>query len=119
MIGIIIFNILAALLILFIIAWFWVIKSKSTRIQSQAITIEVKDTIYQPSRIETDQSDIRLNFIRRDATPCSEYVLFDALEIHEQLPLNKIHTISLHNLKPGTYRFHCQMGMYQGELIVR
>ncbi len=73
-----------------------------------------------PSRIEvTAGQTITLNFLRTDASPCSEYVVFDDLGIHEQLPLNQTHTIKLNNVKTDHYRFTCQMGMYQGELIVK
>jgi len=118
MISIILFNSIAALLIILIVIWFWLIKGKSTQAQTNEITIKVKDGVYSPSRITTKQTKLVLNFIREDASPCSEYVLFDQLSIHEQLPLNKLHKIILSNLKPGHYRFTCQMGMYQGELIV-
>ena len=99
--------------------WFWLIKGKSTQAQTNEITIKVKDGVYSPSRIITTQTKLTFNFIREDASPCSEYVLFDQLNIHEQLPLNKPHKIILNNLKPGHYRFTCQMGMYQGELVIK
>lgn len=118
MISIIIFNSVAALLIFFIIVWFWLMKGKSTKVQANEITIKVKDGIYSPNRITTSQTKLTLNFIREDASPCSEYVLFDQLDIREQLPLNQSHKVILNNLKPGHYRFTCQMGMYQGELLV-
>jgi len=114
----ILFNSLAFLLILFIIVWFWLIKDQSTKVKANEMTVFVKDGVYSPHRIETSQSKLVLKFIRQDASPCSEYVLFDQLGIHEQLPLNKPYRITLNDLKPGHYRFTCQMGMYQGELIV-
>jgi len=118
MINVILFNSIAALLIILIIVWFWLIKSKSTQVQVEEITVYVKDSAYSPNRIETSHSKLTINFIREDASPCSEYVLFEELNVHEQLPLNKPHKITLTNLKSGNYRFTCQMGMYQGELIV-
>lgn len=119
MINTILFNSIAICLIVFIVAWFWIIKGKSAQMQTDEITIRVKDGVYSPSRIETKLKNLTLVFIREDASPCSEFILFDALNIHEQLPLNKQHKITLDNLKPGQYRFTCQMGMYQGELIVK
>ena len=118
MISIIVFNSVAALLIILIITWFWLIKGRSTQTQADEITIKVKDGVYSPNRIQTSHTKLTLNFIREDASPCSEYVLFEQLHIHEQLPLNKPYKIILNHLKPGHYRFTCQMGMYQGELIV-
>lgn len=118
MIHVILFNSIAALLIILIIVWFWVIKNKSTQVKMDEITVYVKDGAYSPNRIETSHSKLTINFIREDASPCSEYVLFEQLNVHEQLPLKKPHKIILTNLKLGHYRFTCQMGMYQGELIV-
>ena len=115
----VLFNGSAIVLIILIVLWFWVIKEKSAHANKEEMTIYVKDGAYSPSRIETDNSKITLNFIRQDASPCSEYVIFEKLDVHEQLPLNKSFKIHLSNLKPGHYRFTCQMGMYQGELIVR
>lgn len=116
--NVILFNGIAALLIVLIIVWFWLIKSKSTQVQVDEITVYVKDGAYSPNRIETSHSKLTINFIREDVSPCSEYVLFEQLNVHEQLPLKKPHKIILTNLKSGHYRFTCQMGMYQGELIV-
>jgi len=115
----ILFNGIAIGLIIFIVLWFWVIKEKSTRADRHELTIYVKNGAYSPSRIETSNSEIILNFVREDISPCSEYVVFESLDIHEQLPLNKSLKIHLRDLKLGHYRFTCQMGMYQGELIVR
>ena len=113
------FNVVTVLLIFFIIYWFWIAKAESTKVTENTITILVKDGVYKPNRIEMMQPDITLNFIRKDATPCAEYVIFDQLDIHEQLPLNKVHAIKLHHINAGRYVFTCQMGMYQGELMVK
>ena len=118
MISLILFNGIAIGLIILIVLWFWVIKEKSTRADRYELTVYVKNGAYSPSRIETSDSEITLNFIRQDASPCSEYVVFENLDVHEQLPLNKPFKIRLTGLKSGHYRFTCQMGMYQGELIV-
>jgi len=113
-----IFNTIAILLIVSIITWFFFMKGKSLQTESEEITILVKEGVYSPNRIQTSLTQLTLNFIREDPSPCSEYVLFEQLQIHEQLPLNQSHKITLSQLKPGHYRFTCQMGMYQGELII-
>jgi plastocyanin domain-containing protein len=115
----ILFNILALLCIAFIIWWFWLAKAKANSIKENAIDIIVKNGVYEPNRITAKaDSSITLNFIRKDLSPCSEFVIFDALDIHVQLPVDKKFPIKLVDLKPGTYKFTCQMGMYQGELVV-
>lgn len=112
-------NLLAILLILFIAWWFWFSRKKAMRINNAIISIEVKNGVYLPSRIEVSSNqEITLEFLRKDASSCSEYVVFDTLNIHVQLPLNKKHKIVLGKLPPGKYAFTCQMQMYRGELIV-
>lgn len=113
-------NGLGLFAIVFIIWWFWIAKPYALRTNKKSLTVHVKDGIYNPSRIEISANQsMTLNFLREDASPCAEYVTFDKLDIHEQLPLNKKHPIALENLEPGTYHFSCQMNMYQGELVVK
>ncbi len=112
------FNLIAFLLILFIVWWFWLYKEKVKSFKENLVKIEVKDGIYSPSTIKTSHANLTLEFIRKDASPCSEFVVFQNLDVHEQLPLNQAKKINLKNLKPGKYKFACQMNMYQGILIV-
>lgn len=112
-------NLVGFLLIAFIVGWFWFSRKKIMRINHSTILIEVKDGVYSPSRIEVPaHREITLEFLRKDPSSCSEYVVFDTLNIHAQLPLNVKHKISLGKLSPGKYAFTCQMQMYRGELIV-
>ena len=114
------FNSLAVALMLFIVWWFWLAKTKAAKIATDHITIYVKDGVYSPSHLEVPASrHIVLSFIRQDPTPCSEYLVIERLNIHEQLPLNKKHSIKLNDVPVGRYKFSCQMGMYQGELIIK
>ena len=112
-------NLIGFLVIIFIAVWFWFSHKKITRINNSTILIEVKNGVYLPSRIEvSENNEITLEFLRKDASSCSEYVVFEKLDIHAQLPLNKKHKIFLGRLSPGKYAFTCQMQMYRGELIV-
>ena len=112
-------NFIGIAFMIFIIGWFWFSHQKSVRINNDVITIEVIDGIYIPARIElSSHQEITLIFLRKDPSPCSEYVVFDTLNISAQLPLNKKHEIFLGKLSPGKYAFTCQMQMYRGELIV-
>ncbi len=112
-------NLTGILLIIFIVWWFWFSYKKAIRIYSAIIAIDVKNGVYVPSRIEVPANEnVTLEFLRKDTSSCSEYVVFDALNIHVQLPLNKKHQIVLGKLQPGKYAFTCQMQMYRGELIV-
>ncbi len=112
-------NLLALSLIGFIVWWFWLAKSRETKMVTEAIDIVVEGGVYTPATIKVTKGEVvRLNFIRRDASPCAEKVIFSGLEISEELPLNQSREIELQVEKTGEFEFTCQMGMYRGKLIV-
>jgi plastocyanin domain-containing protein len=96
-------------------------KKKAVRISNDGvITIKVKDGVYSPSVVEISQDKpITLRFIREDASPCAEAVVFNQLDKSLPLPLGKPVDITLKIKIPGEYAFTCQMSMYQGKLIVK
>ena len=104
-----------------IVWWFWLSSPKAEHVaDSQPIEILVQDGTYQPAAIEAPAGQaLTLRFLRHDATPCAEKVLFGDLGISANLPLGKPQTLSLGPLPPGTHEFTCQMGMYRGRLIVK
>lgn len=113
-------NLAGVFLIGIIIWWFWLYKSEitSTKIE-RIVEIKVKNGIYQPSQLQAQVNQpVILRFIREDASPCAEYVIFSSLNISKQLPLNIPTDIVLTVNKSGEYEFACQMGMYRGKLIV-
>ena len=57
-------------------------------------------------------------FLRKDASPCAETVIFPDLDISATLALGKTASVALPPLPAGEYAFHCQMQMYRGVLIV-
>jgi len=59
-----------------------------------------------------------LRFIRKDVTPCSEWVIFHGLDISQTLAVNQPTDITIKPEQIGTFEFTCQMGMYRGQLIV-
>lgn len=113
-------NVIGLLLIGGIVWWFWGSESSPAPIQSGSIAeIKVKDGVYQPAHIEAKANQpLTLRFIREDATPCAEVVIFSALNISQVLPMNKPVDIAIQVKNPGVYEFTCQMGMYRGKLIV-
>ncbi|PCI21902.1 MAG: plastocyanin [Piscirickettsiaceae bacterium] len=114
-----IINISGVLLIVLIVWWFWLYKPKDVAISDQGLIIVVEDGTYQPSRIKLPSGDpVTINFLRHDAAPCAEMVLFPDFNISEELPLGKNKPITLPAMEKGEYAFHCQMQMYQGVLIV-
>mgnify|MGYP003385537816 CR=1 FL=1 len=114
-----IINISGVLLIALIVWWFWLYKPKDVAISGQGVTVVVEDGNYQPSRIKLPSgAPVTVNFLRHDAGPCADIVLFPDFNISEELPLGKNKSIALPAMEKGEYPFHCQMQMYQGILIV-
>lgn len=116
-------NLAGLFLIALIIWWFWLYSPKQQRSAADkdktVFNIVVEDGVYQPATIVLSAHKTAiLNFIRKDATPCAEMVIFPELKISEELPLNKEFAIALPMLEKGKYRFHCQMQMYKGVVIV-
>jgi plastocyanin domain-containing protein len=116
-----IINIIGLVLIGLIIGWFWLSKPRFYSAKTEdLIEILVKDGVYKPAYIQVERNrQITLRFTRRDASPCAEIVIFNSLNISQQLPLNRPIDIKLQLENPGEYEFTCQMGMYRGKLMVK
>lgn len=117
----IIVTVTGSVVIAMIIWWFWFSTPKAAHVDKDTtIQIAAKDGTYQPAVIEVQAGEpLNLNFLRHDATPCAEQVVFPQLGISADLPLGRAHYIQLPALQPGTYEFTCQMGMYRGRLIAK
>lgn len=102
-----------------IVWWFWLSSPKAMHAATDhAIEIRVEGGVYQPAAIETPAGKpLTLRFVRIDATPCAEKVVFGNLGISADLPLGKPHEVALPTLQPGVYEFTCQMGMYRGKIV--
>lgn len=119
-VDIILVNLIALLLIIFVLWWFFGSKTKAKRMDANLpITILVKDGVYQPARIAVPAGkEIKLQFVRSDAAPCAEYVVFSKLNTSYRLPLNQKVEVTLPPLSESELDFTCQMGMYRGKIIV-
>ncbi len=105
----------------FVIWWFWLARPRALKAgERDPIEVLVADGVYTPARIEVPAGrPVRLRFLRRDASPCAEQVLFDQLEIAATLPIGSPKEIVITPPAPGVYDFTCQMRMYRGQLIAR
>ncbi len=114
-------NLLGVVVIALIIWWFWLSRPKAQRAQlDRPIEIIVDDGVYTPARIEVPLGKpVTLRFIRKDASPCAEKVLFDDFNISGDLPVGRPYDISFIPDKPGEHAFTCQMRMYRGSLVVQ
>jgi len=113
-------NGIGLLLMAAIVWWFWLYRPRSAhQAQGGAIDILVDDGVYDPSYIEVHPGEpLTLRFLRKDPSPCAEQVIFHGLDVSAELPVDHVKTIRLTPQKPGTYRFTCQMQMYQGQIKV-
>lgn len=113
-------NLAALLLLGFIIGWFWLSKPRAKQVATgEPIEIIVDDGVYTPARIKVPVGKpVTLRFIRQDASPCAEKVLFDDFGISAELPIGKPHDLTLTPKQRGEFEFTCQMRMYRGKLVV-
>jgi len=113
-------NLLALALIGFIVWWFWLVKSRRVQKVQESIDVIVDGGVYSPATIEVNKGQpVILNFIRRDASPCAEKVVFADLGVSADLPLTGSKKVALQVDSEGEFDFTCQMGMYRGKLIVK
>lgn len=113
-------NLAGVVLIGLIVWWFWLSEPKTQRVTSGVIDVLVDGGVYTPARIEvTAGQPVRLRFLRKDASPCAEKVLFDELGISADLPIGQSVEITVTPKVAGVYAFTCQMQMYRGTLVVK
>jgi plastocyanin domain-containing protein len=115
----ILINLIGILIIGLIIWWFWLYKPKDAIKLTDQLTITVENGTYQPARIKlAAQQTTRLEFLRKDASPCAATVIFPALDLSQELAINRTTAVTLPALAKGEYAFHCPMKMYVGTVIV-
>ncbi|NOU98730.1 cupredoxin domain-containing protein [Paenibacillus planticolens] len=85
----------------------------------QVATINVKDNGFYPANIEVQAGvPTKLNFKKKSGFTCIKSVASPDLGIDVYLEKGD-NFITLKDLKPGTYKFHCGMYMYFGTITVR
>ena len=114
-------NIGGLVVIGLIVWWFWLSKPKGRRESgAQPIDILVDNGVYTPARIEVPVGrPIILRFLRKDASPCAEKVIFDDLGISADLPVDEKTDVIVIPKTAGEHEFTCQMKMYRGTLVAQ
>lgn len=114
-----IINIVGVILIVLIVWWFWLSKPKALKQTSEVIEVVVENGVYTPAHIEAILGKpLTLRFVRKDASPCAEKVIFSDLGIAVDLPLGQALEIKIPTENAGSFDFTCQMQMYRGKLTV-
>jgi plastocyanin domain-containing protein len=103
-----------------IVGWFWLWPRRpAVAAAGQVIDITVANGVYEPDAIAIRRGQTAtLNFHRVDPSPCAEQVIFHDLDISANLPIGGTRSIRITPQRAGTFRFTCQMQMYQGTLQV-
>ena len=113
-------NIVAIFLFVFIVWWFWLSSPRAQKSDAEVIDILVSNGVYSPANIEVKQGQkLTLSFLRKDASPCAEKVIFNDLNLSADLPVDKKIEIKIPTEKKGEFSFTCQMQMYRGTLSVK
>lgn len=115
-------NLLALAVILLIVWWFWFSKPRRAieLPKDRPIEVVVENGVYQPALIEGEHgARLQLRFIRKDASPCAEKVIFPELGVSRDLAMNQPEDFELVVEQPGRYEFICQMAMYRGVLVIK
>jgi plastocyanin domain-containing protein len=107
-----------------IIWYFWLWRGETVAAAAGAGGIQVVNVTvrggYQPASITAEAGrPIRLNFTRRESTPCGEEVVLPEFGRRAHLPENQTVGIEVTPERPGEYEFTCGMNMYKGKIIVR
>ena len=107
-----------------IVWYFWLWKGETVSARAGAGGVQVIDVTvrggYQPASITAEAGrPVRLNFTRRESTPCGEEVVLPEFGRRAHLPEDKTVAIEIVPTEPGEYEFTCGMNMYKGKLIVR
>ncbi len=107
-----------------IVWYFWLWKGESVAAATGAGGIQEVDVTvkggYQPASIIAEAGrPLRLNFTRRETTPCGEEVVLPEFGRRAHLPEDKTVGIEITPPSPGEYEFTCGMNMYRGRIVVR
>lgn len=94
-----------------------VASSTSSGVQESRITVRGG---YSPAEIQVEAGrPVRLVFDRQESNPCSEELVIPDLQIRRFLTPHATTTVEFTPSTPGSFDFHCGMGMLHGRLVVK
>ena len=87
---------------------------------AQEAKVTVSDTSFEPSRLTLRAGvPVRLTFTRTSEKTCATSVVFAALSIRRDLPLNQPVAIEFTPKSAGEIAFACGMNMLRGTVVIR
>lgn len=85
---------------------------------NQEVTVLVKGA-YDPNEITVKAGiPLRIHFNRQEDADCSRFVTFDSIGIRKDLTSFGMTDVEFTPKEKGEIAFTCDMGMYQGKIIV-
>ncbi|HVS33620.1 MAG TPA: cupredoxin domain-containing protein [Thermoanaerobaculia bacterium] len=86
----------------------------------QTVDIRISGGEYQPASITVAKGQpVRLNFTRDEKPTCGDVVVFPALNIRKEIPVNQVVSIDLNPTEAGELKFVCGMDMMKGTVVVQ
>jgi len=83
----------------------------------QEVRVVVKDG-YEPATIFVEAGrPVRLYFYRDETAECSERVVFEGLDIDEELPAFQTTAVQFTPKEPGDYPFRCGKKVLRGRVV--
>ena len=113
-----------AVLLIGFILWFFFGPRTAATAKVGATGVQEVDIVvqggYTPDRIEVVQGrPVRLNFLRKESTSCTEQVILGDFGIAKELPQDRTVPVEFTPEKPGEFVFHCGMNMVRGKIVVK
>ena len=86
----------------------------------QAVKIVSNEMGYEPDRIPVRAGvPVRLTFVRTTDKTCGTEVIFPAMKLQRELPLNQPVVVEFTPAKAGELAFACGMNMFTGVVVVQ
>lgn len=88
--------------------------------RTQSAVVTVTGEAYSPPTIRLRRNvPARITFVRTSEVTCGAEIVFPALGIRRDLPMNTPVVIRFTPRKAGTLSFACGMNMWHGKVVVR
>jgi plastocyanin domain-containing protein len=87
---------------------------------AQTVSVSVTEKGFEPSTLKVEsKKDVILMVTRKTDATCAKEIVFPAMKIKKELPLNKVVAINLGKLAKGNINFSCAMDMVSGVINVQ
>lgn len=117
-----IITLIGILLVIWIIWFFWFKPGLGSLAMKKGDFQEISIVVqggYTPDTIIVKKGfPVRLNFVRKETSTCSDTVVFPEFNKSAQLPEGETVVVEFIPDKVGEFEFTCQMGMLHGRIIV-